>query len=899
MNKYRLPLLLFFFILCKITAQYAPDIKWQYIDTDYNRIIFPTTMESEGLRVAAMTEALNPIISDTMTPVYPYAYPIILSGNDMTCNGYVTVWPRRSVWYTFNGGTTMGTTDWYGQLAVHEGRHMMQFDRLNLSTGHGLFLWGGESWYALTLGCTPKWMFEGDAVYSETVNSYSGRGRLGSFFELSRALAWENKDYSYYKTILTSFKDATLSAYSLGYPMINWLEENYGPRAAEQLFTSQAELPLPLFGANRAVKKLTDHTPSQTYELLMKEIKAETKNLIESKGTLLEGKRLTPEHSVYTTYTNLISDGPDWYAYKWDLLNGGNLYRFSEEETRINGVVPSTRLDIRKGSVVWDSVRTSLSWTTRQESDIYLKEADSRPVKLTEGGRYYHPTLSPSGEKIAALESDISGKPRLVLLDRAGKILLKTDFPEEISYASWPAWENEDALVMLVQNRLGESLWRYEGGTFTPLMPFTTEDLCYPQPWKGGYFLTLDRYEGQEICYWKEGQLRRVTNTPFGATLPAVDKEGQRLLYVNREGSIGKSIRSLPLDETSWDGRTLTLNPLPMEDNLSAAFTGESEKTYEIHDYNPLELFSPVGWGVTSWDIDTDDLTIPFTILSSNPMQTLTWEGGLYYNTNEGTLGYGLDTELSLFLPNIVTDISLEKRIRNGQTINDLSASAGLTLPLGFYRGKDSLSLDLTGEFYYLNSWTDSASADWTGFTEELELNHSRSGGYRSLQNRFEEDLSLEILHSTDSEGIYRLTAGAYSLLPGLFPSHGTGFYAYYEDNPDLLTSQVSNVRGYDYDVAEEQIMVKAEYVMPLFYPDVALGGLFYLSRISTELFYDRQWTEDNWSETASSTGCQVLMDFFLFNLPIRIQGGVQFSWLIESGEPAVDVVITGYSIGG
>ncbi|MDC7219286.1 MAG: hypothetical protein PQJ59_05060 [Spirochaetales bacterium] len=897
---------LFFAIFLLFThalfAQYDPKIDWKYIETDYNRVIFPDFMADEGLRVAQFTEENDPTISETMSSKHPYRYPIILSGNDMTSNGYVTVFPRRTVWYSLNGGYGSGTTEWYEHLAIHEGRHTKQFDTLNSSTAHLLFLLGGEYLYSLSIGVTPSWMFEGDAIMTETIYSHSGRGRLGSYFELMRSVALEERDYSYYKMHHLSFRDMTPPPHRLGYPFLNWMEENYGPDGAEQLFSQQAVLPLPLLGPSRSVKKLTGLTPARAYKEMIEDLKTETEEILAAKGPLVEGELISPPRDVYTAYSQLLpGKGGTWYAQKVDLIEPTSLYSFIKgEETKYYEAVPATRIDGKGDIFVWDSVRTSLTWTTREESDLYLKRGNNKAQKLTQKGRYYHPALSPQADKIVALELQPDRKPRLVILDLSGQVINEIPFPQEISYASWPAWDG-DGIVLNVQNNEGESLWRWSEKGFERVIPFTTEDLSYPIPWEGGYFLTLDRYEGKEICYFKEGKLIRVTNTPLGADYPAVDREGGRLLYVYREGTIGDSVRALPLSPETWDGRSLELLPAPIQPETTAP---TSSKDYEIKDYPGLDLFSPVGWGLSTLEYDSDeDLEIPIAIKSTNPLQSFSWEGGLYYNTNEETMGYGLETEWSLFLPHVTTDLSLDKRVRNGVTIRDFTAGAGLSLPLGFSRGRDTFSLELSAESVYLYSWTDYASADGAGFLEELEMYHSRDGGYRALQSRFKEYLSASLLHYNTGDDDYQFSLANYYLLPGIFPSHGTGFYGYYEQNPSGYSSNIPQVRGSEYDddeeslMLEEQIMFKAEYVLPLFYPDCDLGGLAYIPRVSTELFLDRQWYGDGWDETVTSAGAELLVDTFFFTLPVMIRSGLQLSHQFETGDWGMSFVIKGYTV--
>ncbi len=896
----RIPALcLFLTALPCLFAQYDPRISWQYIDTEYNRIIFPDYMAEEGLRAAALTEQVRPLITEGMDTPFFHVYPVILSGNDMTSNGFVTIYPRRSVWYSFNRGFGSGTTEWYDHLAVHEGRHTVQFDRLNASAGHILYLLGGESWYSLTIGMTPSWIYEGDAIRTETLYSASGRGRLGSYFELMRGLSLEETPPSYYETLLISYRNATPSAHALGYPLMNWIEENHGPLAADSLFGLMAELPLPLWGPSRAVRRVTGLTPRRAYDSMMDDLKGETERIIAAKGTLIEGERLTPVPPIYTAWSQLIpGTGGEWYGLKADLSHTSALYRYDGmgREEKLFSPSPATRIDGREGTFVWDSLRTNLTWTTRQTTDLYLKEEGKNAVRLTENGRYYHPALNEGGDRIAALEWSLERKPFLVILDRSGLILERIPFPEEITYASWPAWD-EDRVVLLVQNRWGEALWRREGDSFRTLIPYTTEDMNHPAPWNGGVFFSLDRYEGEEICYWKDGVIRRVSNSPLGTGWPVADREKGRLLMIGSEGALGDSVRTLPLD--SWErGPEIILNPLPPADAPGLTGFGEEKKRdYEIKDYRVLSLFNPVGWGITTLSQSDDDLEIPFTLISINPMQTLAWEAGLYYNTNENTLSYRGTAAVSLFLPLISTGFSLDERIREGRSIHDFSTSAGLSFPLGFTRGQDTFSLELSGEALYLYSWTKNDEERAAGFAEAVTLLHSRPGSYRSLQPRFEESAEISLLHTSEASPRHRLSASGHLLLPGLHPTHGSGFYAYYEENPSLMTSLVPAVRGWDYVAEKELIMARAEYVLPLFYPDLALGGLAYFPRISGELFYDSQWGGKGFEESKRSAGFELLADTFFLSLPLQVRSGFRFSWLIEEEKPSFQFVIKGFSV--
>ena len=66
-----------------------------------------------------------------MLNVDPRKISIILQSKSAQSNGFVTVAPWRSEFYTMptQNYNFAGTNDWLNELAVHEYRHMAQFQR--------------------------------------------------------------------------------------------------------------------------------------------------------------------------------------------------------------------------------------------------------------------------------------------------------------------------------------------------------------------------------------------------------------------------------------------------------------------------------------------------------------------------------------------------------------------------------------------------------------------------------------------------------------------------------------------------------------------------------------------------------------------------------------------------
>lgn len=79
-----------------------------------------------------------------------------------------------------------GSISWADQIAVHEYRHVQQFNNFNNGLSKTMKVLFGEEGYALAINASiPDWFYEGDAVYNETVLTKQGRGGYPFFLTLS------------------------------------------------------------------------------------------------------------------------------------------------------------------------------------------------------------------------------------------------------------------------------------------------------------------------------------------------------------------------------------------------------------------------------------------------------------------------------------------------------------------------------------------------------------------------------------------------------------------------------------------------------------------------------------------------------------------------------------------
>ena len=115
----------------QITLQTNPNnIKWQQIDTENFRVIYPNNAAIIAQQTAKRLSQLY--LPDAKSlGVKPTKISIIVQNQTTVSNGFVTLAPRRSEFFVTppQNPTLLGTSNWIDLLAIHEYRHIVQFER--------------------------------------------------------------------------------------------------------------------------------------------------------------------------------------------------------------------------------------------------------------------------------------------------------------------------------------------------------------------------------------------------------------------------------------------------------------------------------------------------------------------------------------------------------------------------------------------------------------------------------------------------------------------------------------------------------------------------------------------------------------------------------------------------
>ncbi|MCJ7610941.1 MAG: hypothetical protein MUP19_01650, partial [Candidatus Aminicenantes bacterium] len=260
-------------ISSRVGDQHPFSTRWQVITTPHFKIIVPREINARGQAVADLLERAYAPLSKTLA-VAPQPIALVLSNQGIVSNGLVQLAPRMSEWFMTPPQSGFGgSVDWLALLAAHEGRHIVQFDKLDRGfTRVAGFLFGDLGRAALTLLSTPIWFMEGDAVATETALTGGGRGRQPEFDMMIRALLLSGRVYSFDKAFLRSYKDWYPDYYHLGYLLTAYLRSRLGAEAWSRVLDGAARNSIRVFAFDRALTKETGRTVPGLYGETMAEL---------------------------------------------------------------------------------------------------------------------------------------------------------------------------------------------------------------------------------------------------------------------------------------------------------------------------------------------------------------------------------------------------------------------------------------------------------------------------------------------------------------------------------------------------------------------------------------------------------------------------------------------------
>lgn len=894
--------------------QNPASIEWRKIDTEHFELIFPEEVTEDAQRAAHLLEKVYPFVSRSME-VMPPKISLVLQNQSTVSNGFVTLAPRRSEWYmTPSIDPELNNTEWLKTLAVHEFRHVVQFERGRTGFTEVFAFLLGQIGHALGLGFSaPPWYYEGDAVCTETALTKGGRGRLPLFERDLRTLLLSGKNFSYDKAHLGSYKDWIPNHYVYGYFYTSYIRNTQGDLSVGRLMYHSAQNswnPLSFYNT-------MDDTYRKSFEKFYKDV---IKDLVTHWREKLDQLRPTPyevtspkkEHG----WTNYLYPQPSEkgvvalrtglsYIPQFVLVSGGR-----EEVLFTPGPLLNEYFyRVRKNKVAYIEYELDPRWGYRDFGRLRVYDVakrrhitDKRKTKLRLA------VLDHAGEYLAAIDWDVKQGQSIVLLDRKGKIRVRHPYDKKKVITSLD-WLNDHELILVVKDRDDDKMLRK--------FSLTTgkDELVYgPVDFNLGHVTVSEGHvlvespeSGIDNIFALEGRkLRQITSASFGAYSPVI-VDG-KLVYSDYTAD-GLQIvkKSLPWEEEQKSSDSF----VPVYEKYAVAEGKDKLDLTQGQDYK-VEKYSQLKNAVNlhSWVILAPPLspTITLSGFSRDVLNKLSLSAGFDYNLNERTTQGFVSAAWSHLYPvfdvraaygNRRQDVRVSgKKIENKW--EEGTAELGMQVPWLkiFGRFTQTFTLRAFGRVIrVVNKLTSDRRevSDGALFSPgaEFDYNFLSRMARRDLLPRWGVSVSGRSEEGRDitgkpQKGSLQSVDSRY-YLPGILLHHS--FYhqfAYERQRDDFYqySSRIFYPRGTRSFFLQEFAKYSANYALPIAYPDWNLSRYFYLKRLSLNMFYDRlEGRYRTYNYRASSVGWEVLLDTSFLRLALPVSWGVRGSYVLEGAK--------------
>jgi len=911
---------LLFTIATTATAQEfggnPPSIKWKQINTPAAKVIFPYGMDTAAFNVANIVQQMNGLIKPTIGN-RQRQISIVLQNQTTISNAYVGLAPFRSEFFLTpeQNSFDIGSLPWQQQLAIHEFRHVQQYNNFNVGLSRFLHILFGEGGQALGNDLSvPNWFFEGDAVFNETHVSRQGRGRLPYFFNGYRALWAAGKNYSYMKLRNGSYRDYTPDHYPLGYMLVSYGRDKYGADIWKNITHDAAGFYTGLYPFQNAVKKYTGTSfkafANQGLDYFKGQFAADMQNQ--------PAKAVSPRHfDADREYPAFVNDSTLIYMKSSYDHVPAFVVKTGDSERKI-----STRsysldnyFDYRNGKVVYATYRPDVRWGYRDYSELMLLDVNTgREQRITTKAKYFAPAFNAGGNNIVAVRVGPSGKSELHILNAEGNLLKVVPNPEKLFY-TYPKFYKSDQLLSAVRNPEGKmtlALIDIATGDAKYLLPFTFKPIGFTAL-KGdtAYFSTVverqDRLFALMIGANKLYELLPMANdATIGSYQPAV--ADHKMAWVGFTAT-GYQITEANRKELKWiDAGDLYANSnLPLmgihaleKDSSANMLARVDDKQLPVSKYSKLHgLFN-----FHSLIPNISDPNYSVAIVGENVLNTFQSQVSFNYNTNEGYKEFSFDAIYGALFPYLSAgaDYTLDRRgFAKGHYVywNETQLHGGLQVPFNFSQGKNFTGLTIGSDLYFNRTSfqqpyaTLYADRSYTYLNNYISFNNQTQRARKNIYPAFAQSISVNYKATIASASATQLLATGSFYFPGLVTNHSfVVSLAHQQKGKDDVISFSNDFpfsKGYTAQNLEDMNKLGLTYHFPVAYPDGGFGNLVYLLRLRGALFFDYTHATANnfytdgssFKQNFRSAGGTLFFDTKFFNQN-SISFGIRYSRLLD-----------------
>jgi hypothetical protein len=939
---------IFLFPLQFVSAQYyetgqdPSSLKWKQIKTGNFTVIYPEQYGNEGIEYAkALDEAY--VKMGYLFPQKKLKIPVIIHSYTVQSNGYVAWAPKRIELYPTPEQNTVPLAP-EKQLAIHEMTHVIQMKYLTEGFSGCMSVIFGQQFAGVVSALLPLWLFEGDAVYAESVLTESGRGRSPAFQKQLKAIVVDrDKRYKYDKILNGSYRNFIPDHYETGYQMVTMAIAKKYPYIWNQVFHFTGHAPFTLNPVNFSLrksdlrKKTLWNETSDSLKILW------NSDITEHKAQNYSAVNPDKKKNYINYYSPVFVSRDSIIAVKTSLKNPASFVLINpklrtEKRLYTPGQLYPWFISYGNGKLVWVETVTDARWENREYSIIKIMDVATGKVhRLSRKSRYLSAAISPDGRTIVATENDIKNRNTIVLMNiRNANITDELQTPGN-AHLQHPQWSTDgkeitfisltDAGEGIISFIPGQNKWKTlaDPGRDDLQSAFIRNDSLY----------FISSSSGTDNIYLKtpdEKKISLLTSSKFG-TIDAV--AGGNSIYFGNYTFYGNDISSIPIKQAGTEKKEYTSSPLLIKGiEIKQDLKQDTiQKSYSPIPYRKIgHLFTFHSWMPFYADIDkiqSDPTSVRpgFTIMSQNSLSTLittlayeyseekrnvfhskiAWKG--WYPVIESEVNYGGSPTVQKMGGNI------QDPAGNAQAVHLINT---ISVPLLFNSGKFSQYLrpSVSADFENNYIFTDETGTYDYGqnlITSRLYFSNYHRSAVRDIYPRWAQIVDFNYMSAPFDKQIYGSSTALQTAFyfPGFIRNNGIKIRAEFEVqvNDQFLFGNFSSLpRGYKDIISKDYRFLSADYVMPLLYPDFNLASLLYIKRIRTDFFYDYAQGPENmfYQKTATgyyqfgnssatvrlkSFGFELLADFFVLRVPYMISGGIRATWKNTNELPLIEAL--------
>jgi hypothetical protein len=889
-----------------------PSLKWHQVKTPHFRVLYADGFETQAQRVANSLEHVREEGARSLGTI-PRKITVVLQNQSALSNGFVSILPRRSEFYAMptQDYNFAGTNDWLELLTAHEYRHIVQYQHATRGFNKAIYyLFGSISLAGMAQVAAPSWFWEGDAVVTETALTPSGRGKIPNFGLLMKTNLLEGRKFNYHKQHLRSYRHNIPDHYVLGYYMVSYLRTRTNdPDIWGKITARSWSVPFIPFAFSNAIKKETGLYVTDLYNEMADSLASDWRREIDA-------LTLTPFVRVNARRDGAYTD----YLYPQPLPDGsilamkkgiGDIERFvrlrkgGEKKIYVPGQMNQTGMLSAEGNIlVWNEYGFHPRWLVKNYSQVKTYDLATRRKSVVgpKRSRYGGAAVTPGGDKIVTVETDVAYKTHLVVLDRvSGKVLKTFPNPENLFY-SMPRWSDDGKSIAVLKTAPDGktiSVINYESGRSRDILPVSQENVGYPVLYKN-YLLFNSPASGIDNIYAVDldsNKRFQITSSRLGAYNPAISPDGQTLYY-NDQTRDGLDVVSVQFNPATWRPyvaeRTTSLffRELVEQEGNPDVFKDVPRTELPHSRYRKVSgIINPYNWGAA---VETDLTEASIGLLSRDILSTTSLSLGYYFDINERTSALRGEVSYQAWFPIIDVSASISNRTVNEGVLDfydtllnptrieerevvlkwrEKNIQAGLRIPLittsSRYHGNVSVAnyvgltevsdfennIDNTGRrliargdkrAYFFRDYADNGQLLYNRFSffAYRLLKQSR----RDINSKWGNQLEIQAVNTPfggDFDG--RLfSAFGMAFFPGLARHHSFWTYGAYqstrieaEADNYLFRNEVPTPRGHVVSRFQRFYSASLNYSLPLWYPDVAIGPLLNIQRLRANVFMD------------------------------------------------------------